>query len=1151
MARQAAEALAYAHAQGVVHRDIKPSNLLLDAQGTVWVTDFGLAKAEDSDELTQPGNVVGTLSYLAPERFGGRADARSDIYSLGVTLYEMLALEPAFRSSHRVQLMHAILHQAPRRPRELDPKIPRDLETIVLKAMAKDPADRFADAGAMAAELGRFLEGRPIRSRRLSVAERVWRWSRRNPALATLSAVASILTTILVIGAAAAAWIYRDQRDELRFEQRRTEANLGLARSAEQQRAAELGHSLLQQARAERLSAQPGRRAAALEALTRAARIAREVGAPPEDLARLRDEVIAALALDDLRPVWNRPVPEWDDRLAAYAPEADRYVVVGEGGTIHVRRLSDRSEIKVVGHERPLAREWPAFSPGGRFVRFWLLPPRIELWDLERGEVPAAWPADVRGVAYRADSRQLAALRADGELRLYDLPAMTETARRRLRFDVPERMGPAGMALSGDGSRLAITRTSWGGVDVFDAASGRLVRSLPPPTPQAFGAVALDHSGTVVACAHGAIVTTYDLADGAVLARLQGHNSGGAIPAFQPGGGLLATTAWDGTTRLWDPIRGRRLVTIPGALFGWHRDRSRLSIFLYQDVITYQLGGAVGRRTIDDRALGDPPGETIYGPARVTYSPDGRLIALASRTDGVRIVQASDGKALARLGIGSCDEARFLPDGGLLTYNESGLCRWPMRRVGGGTWRLGPPEPLALIDQMGLIAVGLEADAGGRVVGASDQVRTGAVLLDLGRPSWRTWLVPHGRVFDVAISPDGRWAATGSRSPAPTAQEVRIWDTADGTVAARLVVGNARVAFSPDGRWLGVGGVGQYRFYRTGSWTLAAEVPHGAVGGGMPLAFHPGGRVAAIADASRTAVRLVEVETGRELAILEPPDPSGLFPMTFSPDGRYLAAPQDDQRVHIWDLAAIRGELDALGLAAGLPDAFGGGAADDRPAVDRIQVDGADRMGLHRLMIRQILHEAWIGLRNLWEPRLDDPEELVERGDRWYRLGHWRLAAADYRTALARRPEALNANYAMARLLADAPGRGDPEEAVRLAQSVVRRWSVRLDYRRTLALALYRAGRFAEAAAELELNIPRDPDEAGLDGVVLAMCCRRLGQPAAARAALAEALRWRASRPELRPDRAADFDRLLREVESILGEALPDLPADIFGRPPA
>jgi tetratricopeptide (TPR) repeat protein len=357
------------------------------------------------------------------------------------------------------------------------------------------------------------------------------------------------------------------------------------------------------------------------------------------------------------------------------------------------------------------------------------------------------------------------------------------------------------------------------------------------------------------------------------------------------------------------------------------------------------------------------------------------------------------------------------------------------------------------------------------------------------------------------------------------------------------------VAFSPDGRWLGVGGAGGYRFYDTSSWAPGAEVDHGRVPASLPLAFHPGGRVAAVVHASGTVVRLVEVETGRELAVLEPPEPSGVFAMSFSPDGRHLAVTQDDQRVHLWDLAAIRRELDALGLAAGIPDIFGGAAAaSDRPAVDRIEVHGAGRAGLLLLMMRHVLHEVGIALRNLTDPHLDDPMELVERGDRWYRMGRWRWAAADYRAALARRPESIIAEHALARLLAEAPGRGDPEEAVGRARSAVRRWPSRPEYRRTLGLALYRAGRFAEAAAELELNIPRDPEEAGHDGLILAMCRRRLGQPAEARSALAEAVRWRAAQKALRPDRAAEFDRLRRKAESVLDGALPDLPVDVFAR---
>src|SRR5262249_37675706 len=261
---------------------------------------------------------------------------------------------------------------------------------------------------------------------------------------------------------------------------------------------------------------------------------------------------------------------------------------------------------------------------------------------------------------------------------------------------------------------------------------------------------------------------------------------------------------------------------------------------------------------------------------------------------------------------------------------------------------------------------GMAAAATGHLVGASDQLRRGAVLLDPDLPSRRTWLVNHGGVTSLAISPDGRWAATGSQSPGPDGREGRVWDAADGATAARLAVGRACVAFSTDGRWLGVGGADRYRFYRTGSWAPVAEVEHDRGTGFAPVVFHPSGRVAAVAGMSGTAVRLVEVEIGRVLATLEPPDPSAGALVAFSPDGRCPAVPQNDQRVHIWDLAAIRRELDDLGLSAGIPDVFGGGAAaGDPPAIDRIEVEGADPARLLLLMIRHVLHEVGIGLRAL------------------------------------------------------------------------------------------------------------------------------------------------------------------------------------------
>src|SRR5262249_22058464 len=130
---QVADALAYAASQGVLHRDIKPSNLLLDTRGTVWVTDFGLAKVQDDEDVAHTGDVVGTLRYMAPERFSGKADVRSDIYALGLSLYELLTLRPAFGETDRSKLISQVMHDQPPRPRKINPEVPRDLETIVLK----------------------------------------------------------------------------------------------------------------------------------------------------------------------------------------------------------------------------------------------------------------------------------------------------------------------------------------------------------------------------------------------------------------------------------------------------------------------------------------------------------------------------------------------------------------------------------------------------------------------------------------------------------------------------------------------------------------------------------------------------------------------------------------------------------------------------------------------------------------------------------------------------------------------------------------------------------------------------------------------------------------------------------------------------------
>jgi serine/threonine protein kinase len=196
---QATEALAYAHSEGVLHRDIKPSNLLLDASGNVWVTDFGLAKTEGTEDLTETGDFVGTLRYMAPERLEGVLDRRSDIYSLGATLYELLTLQSFFETNSHARLVDQILHESPPLPSRFERSIPRDLETIVLKAIAKEPAARYRTAEEMAEDLRCFLADRPILSRRPSAREQLARWCRRNPLVATLATTIVLLLLAAIV----------------------------------------------------------------------------------------------------------------------------------------------------------------------------------------------------------------------------------------------------------------------------------------------------------------------------------------------------------------------------------------------------------------------------------------------------------------------------------------------------------------------------------------------------------------------------------------------------------------------------------------------------------------------------------------------------------------------------------------------------------------------------------------------------------------------------------------------------------------------------------------------------------------------------------------------------------------------------------------
>jgi serine/threonine protein kinase len=241
---QAAEALDYAHGMSVVHRDIKPANLLVDERGNLWITDFGLAQFHADVGLTGTGDLLGTLRYMSPEQAAGRRtmiDQRTDIYSLGATLYELLARRPLHDGTDRATLLHQILHDEPRPPRSVDRSIPVELETIILKAVAKEPEERYATAGELAADLRRFLEDRPVLARRPSFREQAWKWARRHRSLVT-SLVGALLVSVAVLAAATvlvAGAYERERRKAFEAAEQRARADEERTRAEEERQRAE------------------------------------------------------------------------------------------------------------------------------------------------------------------------------------------------------------------------------------------------------------------------------------------------------------------------------------------------------------------------------------------------------------------------------------------------------------------------------------------------------------------------------------------------------------------------------------------------------------------------------------------------------------------------------------------------------------------------------------------------------------------------------------------------------------------------------------------------------------------------------------------------------------------------------------------------
>ena len=1105
---QAAEALAYAHSQGILHRDVKPSNLLLDARGTVWVADFGLAKSDDGDDLTGTGDLVGTLRYMAPERFQGRADARSDVYALGVTLYEMLTLRPAFAAADRLKLIDQVTHSSPARPRALDPRIPRDLETIVLKASAAGPADRYASAADLADDLRRFLADRSIRARRFTPPERVWRWGRRNPAVAILSAA----VVLLLVGIT--AWTLA-KNSELRTALSESDDHRTRAEGAEREGQARLWVSYLERARVSRLSRQPGQRFAGLRAVRDALQLPVPEG---RSLDELRTAAIGCLALADLELAAEidlpheagldhgaaadlRRSPDVELSTTVFNPTLTHVARADARGTVAVYRLADRAVTAVLPGEGPISSYGLSFSPDGRLLQQRSWPGgRLRVWRLGTGADP---PEVVyRGqtgdrtaaVAFTPDGRLIAHPGPDGAVHLVD----GRTGRPLRTFHAGAHAH--GLAFHPSRPWLAV----WvepGRVVVLDTDSGAVV-AAPARLPPIDDAVWHPSGEFMALSTSDQVVHLYDVvADRPVRPPLRGFAHRGIELAFNRAGDRLVTRDWSGLARVWDIEASRQCLTLPNPrpwlafspddrFLGSTADPGRPRLFRF----------AAGR---EFRTLRPPDAGGKYSHSVVCCGD--RLLAVGSAA-GLAFVDRATGERVAYLPVGLM-RPFALTDGPrpalLVNGPATGVTRWPVRREGGG-YTVGPPDRLPLSGAEDWYG----SSADGRVVSCPLPGGTGALVWHRDRPSAPVRLTPQWDVRYTAVSPDGRWVATRSH----WGPEGSAWDAATGRRVADLPrkvaeLPRGLMAFSPDNRWLYdadeyLVGEGTGRLWSVGDW---ARPPARLVGAARSGVFSPDGGLLATMTRDVGVIALFDPVTGREVARLTAPDPAVTVPMAFSPDGRTLVACADSEALHVWDLRAIRAGLRELNLDWDAPP-------DPPPDEGRPGPVGPLRVRIDRGSLAFGPPQQEIDLST--EELRADPGNAAayyRRGQARWALQQFDAAADDYRAGLRLRPpDSAHACNDIAWQLATGPPRQrDPAVTVPLARRAAELVPDEPLYQNTLGVVLFRAGRPAEAVGPLEKSLARAGGKTdGFDLYFLAMCHHQLHDPTKAAECLRRALAW-------------------------------------------
>jgi serine/threonine protein kinase/WD40 repeat protein len=930
---QVADALAHAASQGVLHRDIKPSNLLLDETGNVWVTDFGLAKAtSDGDDLTHTGDVVGTLRYMAPERFSGQGDLRSDVYSLGLTLYEMLALRPAYNESDRNKLVKQVMHDEPPRPRKLNPGVPRDLETVVLKAVARDPAQRYQTPAEMADDLKRFVEDRPVKARRIGGAEKLWRWCRRNPLPAGLAAG---IVLMFLAGFAGVVWQWREaeaaREDEANqrssavaarkgAETARDEANQARGASEELRVAAqaETYRHLFSEALALRAGHQPGWRDEALADLARLAASPSVQRDPPA----LRTEAVAALATPDIQRVDRVTLTGDDPGSLCFSPDGRTLLTADSKTGLTFRDVPGNRDLSTVaglavsksGFDRAL------YLPGGQGLVVATRDQGVVFTDAKgartsRAPITQGSNQPTR-LALSANGQRLAVVWGGAGITVHD------TASGALLV----KLKGSHFALSPDGRWLARLENSE--LALLPIGTGESPVVLGRHEGVGANALAFSPDGTRLAVAFykqnpsaedpreladpGKVVL-WDVAKREQFGTLRGHGERIFDLAFSPDGEWLASGSLDYTARIWDTRTGQQVAAFSGESSPAHRvvwsptgDRLAVGLNNSRQVFLYTT---TGRHTVHQRLTGHRV--ELRG---VAAHP--RLERLV--TSGYREVISWD------VSVPRPSPVPFEPNPGAvmaLAYSPDGSV------LATTSWRLGKPREVFIdirdantgrirsrIAAPEIIDV-LTFDPKGERL-ASGDIAGKVIVWELATGRRVREFATGSSVFSLVYLDRARKLVTHGKDA------VLLFDLESGKQEQKVnLVGGViqKLAADPARSRLVVG-------FQSGA-LASLSLPDLAPGPGVEsthdgkidcLAFSPDGRLLATGSEHRVVLR-----DARSLeALLTFPVWAGtLRDMTFDCKGRRLAVVATESDVDLWDVAALHDGLTALGLAWDQPAA--------------------------------------------------------------------------------------------------------------------------------------------------------------------------------------------------------------------------------------